>query len=118
MNDAVSSFFGSSNRVNVIPTSLPPFHTPTATPTGRRDGNSSADAYSILGLHQKLNFILSENIEHSKTMKKVQEENAVLSREVQRLKEHVEQTQSVVVTPQPSREVGRGPPAILVQGHN
>ena len=38
----------------------------------------------------------------------------MLSREVQRLKEHVEQTQSVAATPQPSKEVGRGPPAISV----
>ena len=38
----------------------------------------------------------------------------MLSREVQRLKEHVEQTQSVAATPQPSKEVGQGPPAISV----
>ena len=109
-----AGFFSPSDRVNVTPARSLPFRTPTDTPTGRRDGDSSADARSILGLHQKLDFILSENMEQSKTMKKLQEENETLSKEVQRLKENVEHTQSVAATHQPPREVGRVPPAISV----
>ena len=51
-------------------------------------------------------------MEQSKTMKKLQEENETLSKEVQCLKENVEQTQSVAATHQPPPEVGRVPPAI------
>lgn len=108
-----AGFFRPSNRVNVTPTSSPSLRTPTATPTSRSDDGFPADGRSILGLHQKLDFILSENVEQSQVMKKLQEENESLSKEVQRLKENVEQFQSHP-RPQLSREVGRVPPDISV----
>ena len=108
------TFFNPSDRVNVTPISPPdPFRTPTITPTTRGDDGHPGEGRSIFSLHQMLDFLLSENAEQSQAMKKLQEDNEALSKEMQRLKENIEHFQSDS-RPQHFREVGRVPPAISV----